>query len=169
MTAFHKALAAALLCGAVGFALPGNAQNTGTSTSSGTTTENGAANATGTTNSATNPVDTGNTANANNAGNTANGDKATNKTAQAKETKGPARVRRAAATRPKGGSEAKEHEIVESLNQQSLQAFQNGSSSPSFTDTEAGTQQATTATTRNGKASGIKTRARKTAVRKKNG
>ena len=149
MTAFHKALAAALLCGAVGFALPGHAQNAGSTTNTGTNTQNG----------------TGNAANpANSAGDNT---QATTGTTQGKEAKKPARVRRTAAVRPKGGSEAKEHQIVESLNQQSLQAFQSGTSSPSFTDTPASTQQATTSS--GAKNTAVKTRARKTTARKRSG
>jgi hypothetical protein len=139
MTAFHKALAAALLCGAVGFALPGHAQNADSSANTGTTAENG----------------------------TANAPNATSGTTQAKEAKKPARARRAAAVRPKGGSEAKEHEIVENLNQQSLQAFESGNSSPSFTDTAAATQQATTSS--GAKNTAVKTRARRTTARKRSG
>jgi hypothetical protein len=138
MTGFHKVLAAALLCGAVGFALPGHAQNGGSTTNTGTT-ETGTANATNAASGAT----------------------------QGKEARKPARARRTAAVRPKGGSEANEHRIVESLNQQSLQAFQSGSSSPSFTDTPASTQQATTS---NGaKNTAVKTRARRTIARKRSG
>lgn len=161
MTAFHKALAAALLCGAVGFALPGHAQNAGSAPNAGTT-ENGTANA-------TNPGNTsGGNANAANSGTSSSRTaQATTSTTEGKQAKKPARVRRAAAVRPKGGSEAKEHQIVESLNQQSLQAFQSGTSSPSFTDTPASTQQATTSS--GAKNTAVKTRARKTTARKRSG
>lgn len=96
MTLLHKALAAALLCGAVGFALPGYAAGYGSGTadpsSTAGTAENGSA-------------------------------KTADTSAPAKETKKAVRPRRTAARAPAAGDE---HAIVEALNQKSLEAVQSG-------------------------------------------
>ena len=96
MTLLHKTLTAALLCGAVGFALPGYAAGYGSGTAdpssiSGTAAENGST-------------------------------KATDTATPAKETKKA--VPRRTAARARAGND--EHAIVEALNQKSLEAVQGG-------------------------------------------
>ena len=118
MRVFHKTFAAALLCGAVGFALPSYAADysSGTANSSSTTSPS----------TATNSADKANTA--------------ANTGTPAKETKRTARVRKTAAR----ATADDQHSIVEALNQKSLQAVQAGQA-PDFAGVEpASNQQAQT-------------------------
>jgi len=113
MRAFHQALAAALLCGTIGFTLPGYAADYGS----------GAANPSPTA-ATSSPKDSTNAANT---------------STPAKETKRTVR-RRAAAP----ASADDQHNIVQALNQKSLQAVQSGQT-PDFAAVEpARPQQAQT-------------------------
>jgi hypothetical protein len=104
MRIFHKALAAALLCGTVGFALPGYAADYGSGTA--------------------NPSSTAATPSAKDSTNAAN------TSTPAKETKRTV-PRRSAARAPADD----QHNIVEALNQKSLQAVQSGQT-PDFAAVE---------------------------------
>jgi hypothetical protein len=123
MRVFHKTLAAALLCGAVGFALPSYAADysSGTANSSSTTSPSTTSPST-----ATNSADKANTA--------------ANTGTPAKETKRTVRARKTAVR----ATADDQHSIVEALNQKSLQAVQAGQA-PDFAGVEpASNQQAQT-------------------------
>ena len=110
MTLSHKALAAALLCGALGFALPSYAADYGSGTANPSSTA-----ATPADNSSTNAADTSST--------------------PAKETKKAVRPRKTAARARVGGDD---HAIVEALNKKSLEAVQSGQT-PDFAAVEPAT------------------------------
>ena len=116
MTLSHKVLAAALLCGAIGFALPSYAADYGSGTANSSPT-------------AATPADNGST------------NTASTSSTPAKEIKKAVRPRKTAARAPAGD----EHAIVEALNKKSLEAVQS-EQTPDFAAVEPAPNRQATAT-----------------------
>ena len=132
MTMFHKALAAALLCGAVGFAIPSYAADyssppAATSTDKGTTKAPSSPSATstdkGTTTAPSSPAATSSEKGSANA---------TDTNTPAKPAKRVVRARTPAVD--------EEHSIIEALNQKSLEGAQSGNT-PDFASAEPASHQ----------------------------
>jgi len=118
MTMFHKALAAALLSGAVGFAIPSYAASTDTSSSTAaTSTDKG---------STTAPSSTAATSSEKGSAN------ATDTSTPAKPAKRVVRARTPAVD--------EEHSIIEALNQKSLEGAQSGTT-PDYASAEPASHQ----------------------------
>lgn len=118
MTMFHKALAAALLSGAVGFAVPGYAAATDTSSSTGATTADKGAT----------PAPSSPSATSSEKG-----------SANATDTNTPVKpAKRVVRARTPAVDE--EHSIIEALNQKSLEAVQSGGT-PDFASAEPASHQ----------------------------